>query len=53
MPMTAQKNGYFLNWMRNSYAFEEECKFWKRKKMKKEIKEQNEKDKRRLMLPWR
>lgn len=34
MPMTAQKNGYFLNWMRNSYAFEEECNFEIEKKKK-------------------
>ena len=35
MPMTAQKKGYFLNWMRNSYAFEEECKFEIEKKKEK------------------
>ena len=31
MPIAAQKNGDFLD----GYAFEEECKFWKRKKQKK------------------
>ena len=41
MPITAQKNGDFLD----GHAFEEECKFWKRKKRKRKEKNISKKTK--------
>ena len=42
--MTAQKDGDFQGGMRKTYAFEEECRFWKQKKIqRKKKRKQNDK----------